>query len=113
MLRSGHRQGILVTAWPDTIEALVMVGELDEASERLAQYEEIAPSARGSHLVSVARARGQLLAARGETTAAEATLRAAVTTDAARTFPYERARALLALGARSGGHSSAGPRARR
>jgi DNA-binding CsgD family transcriptional regulator len=99
MLSSGHPHGLLVLGWSDTIEALLSVGELDEAAARLAQYEVIAPRARGSHLVSVTRVRGLLAAARGDAPAAQTALVEGLATDAARTFPYERARALLALGA--------------
>ena len=99
MLRSGHHQGILVTTWPDAIESLTSVGESDEAARRLAQYEDIAPRARGSHLVSVARVRALVAASRDDAAGAQAALEDVLATDAARTFRFERARALLALGA--------------
>jgi DNA-binding CsgD family transcriptional regulator len=99
MLRTGNDHGMLVTTWADTIEMLVLAGERDEAAIRLAQYETIAPRARGSHLMSVVRVRALLAAAQGNITAAEAALDDALASAEAVTFPYERARALLMLGA--------------
>jgi DNA-binding CsgD family transcriptional regulator len=98
LLRNGQHHGVSDLTWPDTIEALIAVGDLDEADERTAQYENIAALVGGSHRIAVPRVRGTLAAARGDTESALAALGDAVTTEATRTFPFERARSLLALG---------------
>jgi DNA-binding CsgD family transcriptional regulator len=84
--------------WPDTIEALISVGELAPARSYLEQYEERARRASRRSLASSQRSAGLLAAAEGDTAAAvdafEQSLREL------RQLPYasERARTLLALG---------------
>ena len=99
MLRTGYDHGMLVTTWPDTVEMLVLTGELDEAAIRLAQYETIAPRARGSHLVSAARVRALLAAAHGNAAAAAATLGRGPCDRRGRHVPVRASAALLTLGA--------------
>jgi DNA-binding CsgD family transcriptional regulator len=98
LLRMGQHHGVSHQTWPDAIAALTAVAELDEADDRLAQYEDVAALAGGSHGIAVRRMRGMLAAARGDTQGAVAALEDALAIEAASTFPFERARSLLALG---------------
>jgi hypothetical protein len=85
--------------WPDTIETLVGLGELDEAGRLLAQYEPLTERANRLARLNAARCRGLLAEARGDTTAALAHLAQAIAADEPATYPFERARVLLTLGA--------------
>jgi len=83
----------------DAAEALVALGRLDEAEPLVARLEAHGrapgrPWPRGAG----ARARGLLLAARGDLDAAERELRRAAAAHAALPIPLERGRSLLALG---------------
>lgn len=83
----------------DDAEALVALGELDEAEAAL---EELArPSLELEHswgLSLVDRSRGLLLAARGDLPGAESALEQALARQEQLPLPFERARTLLALG---------------
>jgi DNA-binding CsgD family transcriptional regulator len=84
----------------DEIEALVAVGRLDEAKARLDLVEDHARSlGRASALAALARGRGLLAAARGETEAALDTLDQALAKHEQISIPFERGRTLTALGA--------------
>jgi DNA-binding CsgD family transcriptional regulator len=98
LLRNGQHHGVSDLTWPDAIEALIAVADLDEAGIRIAQYADIAALAGGSHAIALRRVRGMLAAAHGDTQGALAALGDAVTTEATRVFPFERARSMLALG---------------
>ncbi len=95
----GYGQPNLNPVLPDLIEALVILGELDEAEELVVHLEE-----RGSTLSSpwalatAARCRGLLSAARGDVEGAVAELRRALEIGERLPQPFERARTLLALG---------------
>jgi DNA-binding CsgD family transcriptional regulator len=83
--------------WPDTIETLITLGDLEQAHAYLDNYEQ-----RGRQLESpwavaaAARCRGLLSAAEGDPTTAFAAFQRSLVEGAA--FPLEHARTLLCLG---------------
>jgi DNA-binding CsgD family transcriptional regulator len=100
LLQAGHRHGIgAPPVWPDAIEALLAVGELDLARSYLGQYEELAARASRWSRIVAARCRGLLAAAEGDAPGAVEAFASAFAEDEPRTYPFERARTLLALGA--------------
>ena len=83
----------------DLLEALIAVGDLDEAEEVLATWEERALKLdRAWALAILARCRGLLLAARGDLDGAFASFERALAEHARSTDPFHHARTLLALG---------------
>jgi DNA-binding CsgD family transcriptional regulator len=83
----------------DLLEALIAVGELDEANEILATWEERAAALdRAWALAILARSRALLLAASGDLEAAFASFEHALAEHARSTDPFHHARTLLALG---------------
>ena len=83
----------------DTLEALIAVGELDEAERILVLWEERARSLdRAWALAWLARCRALLLAARGDLQGALAAFEAALAEHARSVDPFHHARTLLALG---------------
>jgi DNA-binding CsgD family transcriptional regulator len=85
---------------PDFIEALVVLGRLEEAEEHAAWYAANAEQlGRRSALGAAARCRGLLAAARGDTAAALASFEEAVAHHRAAPIPFDLGRSLLALGA--------------
>jgi DNA-binding CsgD family transcriptional regulator len=83
----------------DLLEALIAVGELDEAEEVLAAWQERAEALdRAWALAILARSRGLLLAARGDLQGAFASFERALAEHARSTDPFHHARTLLALG---------------
>jgi DNA-binding CsgD family transcriptional regulator len=83
----------------DLLEALIAVGELDEADEVLATWQERADAVdRAWALAILARGRGLLLAARGDFQGAFASFERALAEHARSTDPFHQARTLLALG---------------
>jgi DNA-binding CsgD family transcriptional regulator len=83
----------------DLLEALIAVGELDEADQVLATWQERADALdRAWALGILARCRGLLLAARGDLEGAFASFERALAEHARSTDPFEHARTLLALG---------------
>ncbi|HET7759822.1 MAG TPA: AAA family ATPase [Gaiellaceae bacterium] len=84
----------------DYLEALVGVGELDEAERVIASWHERADWLdRASTLAVLARTRGLVLAARGDLDGAFASFDEALREHARAEDPFQRARTLLALGA--------------
>jgi len=84
---------------PDQVEALVLLGRLDEADERLSWFLERAKGlGRQWALAAGERCRGLLLAARGRLDEAEAALERAVRLSESLGQPSELGRALLARG---------------
>jgi DNA-binding CsgD family transcriptional regulator len=85
--------------WPDTIETLIGVGDLDEAKSCLEQFAERAQRLRGPWaLATGARCRGLLAAAEGDVPAALAAFELALREHERVESPFERARTLFALG---------------
>jgi DNA-binding CsgD family transcriptional regulator len=83
----------------DLLEALIAAGELDEAGEVLATWQERADALdRAWALAILARCRGLLLAARGEHEGALESFERALAEHARSTDPFHHARTLLALG---------------
>jgi DNA-binding CsgD family transcriptional regulator len=84
---------------PDEIEALVRLGELDQASALLEPFEARSQQLeRRRGIATAGRCRGLLLAARGDLPGAEAALEAALITHRELPFPFEEARTLLVAG---------------
>jgi DNA-binding CsgD family transcriptional regulator len=84
---------------PDDIEALVAHGRYAEAQARLALFDERARAMSSSWaLLAVGRCRGALAAARGDLAGAIAALEGMLRAHERCDEPFERARALLALG---------------
>ena len=84
----------------DYLEALVGAGELDEAQDVIATWQERAERLdRASTLAILARSRGLLLAARGQLDGALVSFQDALGEHARTEDPFQRARTLLALGA--------------
>ena len=84
--------------WTDAIEALIGVGDLERASSYLARYEVIAARANRWSRIGAARCRGMLATAQGDHAAAIGAFQEALVHDEPATYPFERARTLLALG---------------
>jgi DNA-binding CsgD family transcriptional regulator len=83
----------------DLLEALIAVGELDEAEEVLATWQERAEKLdRAWALAILARGRGLLLAARGDYQGAFASFERALAEHARAQDPFQHARTLLAQG---------------
>jgi len=83
----------------DFLEALVTVGELEEADDVLATWDDRAATLdRAWALAILARCRGLLLAARGDLDGAFASFEHALAEHARSTDPFHHARTLLALG---------------
>jgi DNA-binding CsgD family transcriptional regulator len=83
----------------DTLEALIAVGELDEAERILVPWEERAKALdRAWALAWLARCRGLLLSARGDLSGAFTTFDQALAEHARSVDPFHYARTLLALG---------------
>jgi DNA-binding CsgD family transcriptional regulator len=84
----------------DLLEALIAVGELDEADEILATWQDRAGALdRAWALAILARCRGLLLAARGDLEDAFASFERALAEHARTSDPFQHARTLLAQGA--------------
>lgn len=83
----------------DLLEALIAVGELDEADEVLATWQPRADALdRAWALAILARSRGLLLAARGDHEGAFASFERALAEHARSADPFHHARTLLAFG---------------
>jgi DNA-binding CsgD family transcriptional regulator len=99
-----HRDGIsepAVVGWQDLLtDALVAVGNLEEASDVLEPFQaHAAQRNRSSAMAAAGRARGNLEAAQGNQKGAEAAFRAGLNHAAQVAMPFERARLQLAYGA--------------
>jgi DNA-binding CsgD family transcriptional regulator len=95
--------GISEPGWwcflPDEIEALVRLGELDQAGALLEPFEARSQQlGRRRCIATAGRCRGLLLAARGDLPGAEAALEAALITHREVPFPFEEARTQLVAG---------------
>ena len=87
-------------AWCNAIEAMIAIGDLDEAGVWLARYEALAERSTSPWALATAgRGRGLLLAAEGDLAGAHAALERALAEHDSIVCPFERARTLLAQGA--------------
>lgn len=96
----GWNEPTVYPVWPDAIEALIALGELEQARDYLAQYRQRA-EAFGSTWArtTAARCRGLLAAAEGEFAAAREAYKRALSEHERSPEAFERGRTLLALGA--------------
>jgi DNA-binding CsgD family transcriptional regulator len=84
----------------DTLEALIEVGELEDAERRLVPWEERSRALdRAWALAITSRYRALLLAARGDLAAAHVSFERALAEHARSEDPFQHARTLLAFGA--------------
>ena len=98
-----HAWGIddpTVPVWADTIETMIALGELERARAYLELYE-VNADRLGSPwaIAAAARCRGLLSAAHGELADAASSVERALAALDDDAYPFERARALLAMGA--------------
>jgi DNA-binding CsgD family transcriptional regulator len=94
LLEPGHRLELA-----DTLEALIAVGELEEAEAKLVPWEERSRALDRSWALAItARCRALLLAARGDLAGAQAGFGVALAEHARTQDPFQHARTLLALG---------------
>jgi DNA-binding CsgD family transcriptional regulator len=101
-IRDGLRQLEPGFQWElaDTLEALIAVGELDQAETKLTPVEERARALDRSCAIAItARCRALLLAARGDLAGAKAGFERALAEHARAQDPFQHARTLLAFGA--------------
>jgi DNA-binding CsgD family transcriptional regulator len=90
----GHRLELA-----DTLEALIAVGELDEAERRLGPWEKRARKLDRAWAIAVmTRCRALLLAARGDFAGSLAAFDEALAEHSRSVYPFEHGRTLLALG---------------
>ena len=83
----------------DDIEALIDIGRLEAAEDRLRWLEDVARRRdRPSAIAAAGRCRGLVLAARGDTVAAIEVVRRAVAEHERVSMPFDRARTLFVLG---------------
>jgi DNA-binding CsgD family transcriptional regulator len=86
-------------AWVNAIEAMIAVGDLDEAGVWLERYELLAKRSTSAWaLATAARSRGLLCEAGGDLDGARAALDRALTEHGRMRCPFERGRTLFALG---------------
>jgi DNA-binding CsgD family transcriptional regulator len=86
-------------AWPDAVEANVMLGNLDEAEAILEPFEEASTRlGRTWGIATASRGRGLLLAARGDLEGAVAALDAALVAHRGLEMSLEHGRTFLAMG---------------
>lgn len=99
LLSIGHRAPGPIDPWPNAIEALIAVGELERARAYLAHYEthaQLAPSGRA--LGGASRSHALLAAAEGDLEAASSAIELSLVHLEDARFPLELARTLLAVG---------------
>jgi DNA-binding CsgD family transcriptional regulator len=89
----------LYTIRPNAIEALVAIDEIDQAELLLASFEQhVEKTKRPNGLVSSARSRALVAAARGDLDAAMSALERALAAHESLPDPFERGRTMLVLG---------------
>jgi DNA-binding CsgD family transcriptional regulator len=102
MLDSGLRflGSLTLPMWSTDVEALIALGRLDEAEPVVADLRQRAALSDNPHAVAIGhRCHGQLLAARGDISAAIEAMDAALEAHRERPVPLELGRRLLELGA--------------
>jgi DNA-binding CsgD family transcriptional regulator len=98
ILATGDRQPGRSDVWADTIETLILIGELDQARTYLDTYLGLARLASHRAVASATRCRGLLAAAQGEPASAVEAFERALAELGELPYPLERGRTLLALG---------------
>jgi DNA-binding CsgD family transcriptional regulator len=99
LLEGGWCEPSLDSVWPDAIDALLGLGETEQARIYVAQYEAQAERSSRRARAGAARCRGLLSAAEGDLEGAFAAFERALREHEGLAYPFERARTLLALGA--------------
>jgi DNA-binding CsgD family transcriptional regulator len=95
LLEPGHRLELA-----DTLEALIAVGRLEDAEQKLGAWEERSEALDRSWAIAItARCRALLLAARGDLAGAAASFERALVEHGRTQDPFQHARTLLAFGA--------------
>jgi len=97
LLRTGHRNPVN-GPWADTIETMIGLGQLEQARELVTTFERLASRTNGWARSGAHRCIGLLACAEGDTSAACIAFQSAIAAEAGK-YPFERGRALLALGA--------------
>lgn len=99
LLAMGHRAPGPIDPWPNAIEALIAVGELEPARIYLDHYEVHAERAASRRALGAAsRSRALLAAAEGDPQAASSAIEQSLAQLEDARFPLELARTLLAVG---------------
>jgi DNA-binding CsgD family transcriptional regulator len=95
----GREPTVVFPVWPDTIEALIMVGELDQARDHLERYEGLARRfASPWGTATAARCRGLLAGAEGDFHGARNEFRRALEAHERTQAPFDLGRTFLAFG---------------
>jgi DNA-binding CsgD family transcriptional regulator/tetratricopeptide (TPR) repeat protein len=98
LVAAGHRDPA-ISILPDAIEASIGTGELEQASTLLVRLQEQARASRSGWALAVAaRCRGLLTAAEGDLDGALSELEEALSQQELTGSPFDKGRALLALG---------------
>jgi DNA-binding CsgD family transcriptional regulator len=98
LLEGGWSDPSLDSVWPDAIEALLGLGEAEQARTYVEQYEALAERSSRRNRAGAARCRGLLATAEGDLEGAFAAFELALREHEGLAYPFERARTLLALG---------------
>jgi DNA-binding CsgD family transcriptional regulator len=96
LMRAGHRHPV-ANPWADLIETLIGLGDLEQATDLLATYDDLAVRSSRWARANAARCRGLLCLAHGEDASAVAALERSLEEEGG-TYPLERGRTLIALG---------------
>jgi DNA-binding CsgD family transcriptional regulator len=98
LLEGGWRDPSFDSIWPDAIEALLGLGETEQARTYVEEYEANAERSSRRNRAGAARCRGLLAASEGDLDGAFAAFERALAEHEGLAYPFERARTLLALG---------------
>jgi DNA-binding CsgD family transcriptional regulator len=98
LLQGGWIDPSFDSVWPDAIDALLGLGETEQARTYVEQYEAQAERSGRRNRAGAARCRGLLAASEGDLDGAFAALERALAEHEGLAFPFDRARTLLALG---------------
>jgi DNA-binding CsgD family transcriptional regulator len=96
LMRAGHRHPV-ANPWADLIEALIGLGELEQAKVLLVTYDDLAVRSGRWARTNAARCRGLLFLADGDDANAVAAFERSLEEEGG-TYPLERGQTLLALG---------------
>ncbi len=108
LLYSGWLGPSFAYVWPDSIETLIGLGELDRAQAHLEMFEKLAPRASRRWVAGAARCRGLLAARQRDFEVAFPHFHRALSEFEAVDYPLDRGRTLLVLGSvhRQAGHKA-------